>query len=805
MFNPKRIFLLFALTAGLPQTAATQPQAVPSSPSPSAHSDSGPHSGSDSLDWKQGVVNKYCISCHSKKLHTGGVALEGLDITHVEDSGDVWEKVLRKVRSAEMPPRGLPRPTPDQYAAFAKSLEESLDAVAVAHPNPGRLGVHRLNRTEYSNTIRDLLALDIDAGASLPTDNTGYGFDNIADVLSTSPALLERYVSAGRVVSRLAVGDLRMKPSKERFDAPRESGSGRRARNERVGDYLPLDSRGGMVLKRYFPLDAEYVLQIKMAPDPLAGPEDKPVVHELRMPFKAGLHTVGVAFPRDSSKPENESPVPTRRAPGKGSAAPVEMSNMDLWLDTAQLKRFETPKRSVDPQVASISIAGPYNVTGRGETPSRRKIFVCRPSSPAEEEPCARKILTHLTRYAFRRPVNADDMTPLLPFYRKGRQAGDFDDGIENALEAMLVSADFLFRVEQGPSEIKAGSVYPVSELALASRLSFFLWSSIPDEELLTLARRHKLSEPAVLDQQVRRMLADSRSQALVSNFAGQWLNLRNLTVLRPDAELFPQFDDSLKVSMRRQTELFFESIVRDNRSILDLLDADYTYLNQRLAEHYGIPNIYGSQFRRINLDSSNRRGLLGQASILTVTSYPNRTSVVQRGRWVLENLLGTPPPPPPPDVPAFEATGKDGKQLTTRQAMELHRKNAVCASCHSRMDPIGFALENYDAIGRWRDKDAGSPIDVNGKLPDGSQFAGASELSRLLMTKYRDDFVSTATEKLLIYALGRGLEYYDQPTVRSITRRAAGENYTMTSLILGVVNSAPFRTSRSLQQNDTD
>jgi mono/diheme cytochrome c family protein len=760
------------------------------------------------LDWKQGVVNKYCLGCHNAKLKTAGMVLEGLDVTQAPNDAAVWEKVLHKIRTAEMPPRGLPRPTPEQYTAFASSLEETLDSAAAAHPEPGRPGVHRLNRTEYSNAVRDLLALDIQAGASLPADNTGYGFDNIADVLSTSPVLLERYISVARSVSRQAVGDLKLKPVKDRFEPPHESSPTAKGRNERIGDDLPFDSRGGIVFKRYFPLDAEYVIEIKMAPDPqVAAAEgiDKPAVNELRVPLKAGLHTLGVTFPRDSSMAELETPVVVRRAPAK-KGAKVLTSNMDLWVDSARLKTFEVVHLSANPEIANVLVGGPYNVTGRGATPSRAKIFTCRPTSPSAEVPCARKILTNLAHRAFRRPVTEADITPLLAFYRSGRKAGDFDDGIEKALEAMLVSPDFLFRVEQDPGGLKAASVYTVSDIDLASRLSFFLWSSIPDDQLLALAEQHKLKDPKILEQQVRRMLADSRSQALIVNFAGQWLDLRNLATWRPDAGLFPQFDESLRKSMQQQTELFFESVVRENRSMLDLLDADYTYLNQRLAEHYGIAGIYGSQFRRVALSDPNREGLLGQASILTVTSYPSRTSVVQRGKWVLENLLGTPPPPPPPDVPAFPSASKDGKQMTTRQAMEMHRANAVCASCHARMEPIGFALENYDAIGRWRSEDAGKPLDVSGKLPDGAQFAGPEQLSKLLATKYKDDFISTVSEKLLIYALGRGLEYYDKPTVRSITRRAASDNYTMNALVLAIVNSTPFQMRRSLEHhNDTD
>jgi mono/diheme cytochrome c family protein len=786
----RRILILALTTASAGQIASSQTQSAPPNASVAG----------------QALVDRYCVGCHSTKLRTGGLALEGLDIHHVSDHADVWEKVLQKVHSGEMPPRGLPRPAPAEYAELGQYLEKSLDTASAASPNPGRPALHRLNRTEYSNAIRDLLGLDIHAGASLPADNTSFGFDNIADVLSMSPSLLERYVSVARSVSRMAVGDLKLKPTKDHYEPLRDPAAARRPRNERVGDDLPFDSRGGIDFKRYFPLDSEYLIQIKMRPDPLIAAEEgieKPVLYEMRLPIRAGMHAVGVTFPRDSSKPENELPPGARRPgpPEAKNAAADRTDAMDLVLDTARLKRFEVTHGSADPEVADVMISGPYSVTGRGETVSREKIFVCHPSGGKDEETCADTILSNLARRAFRRPVVDADVTPLLAFYRSGRKAGDFDDGIEKALEALLVSADFLFRAETDPAGCKPGSVYRISDIELASRLSFFLWSSIPDNELLDLAEQGKLRDPVVLEQQTRRMLDDPRSQALVSNFAGQWLYLRNLSTWKPDAGIFPQFDESLRNSMRQQTELFFGSILRENRSILELLDADYTFLNQRLAEHYGIPDIYGPQFRRITLADPNRRGILGQGSILTVTSYPNRTSVVQRGKWVLENLLGTPPPPPPADVPELKPAGKDGKPLPLRQAMEQHRANAVCASCHARMDPIGFALENYDAIGRWRSEDAGSPIDVAGRFPDGAQFVGPGGLAHLLTTNYRDDFISTFTDKLLTYALGRGLEYYDQPAVRSIMRQAGRENYSMTSLVIAAVNSMPFEMRRSLDQ----
>jgi hypothetical protein len=450
------------------------------------------------------------------------------------------------------------------------------------------------------------------------------------------------------------------------------------------------------------------------------------------------------------------------------------------------------------PQVAGMVISGPYNVTGRGNTPSRQLIFACRPTNAAEEAPCARTILTKLARRAFRRSVTDADIKPLLAFYERGRAEGDFDHGIEKALTAMLASPDFLFRVERDPKGSAPGSVYRVTDNALASRLSFFLWSGIPDDQLLSLAEQGKLSDPVVLEQQVRRMLDDPRSQALVDNFAGQWLYLRNLELSKPDPDVFPEFDETLKQSFRTETSLFFQNILRQDHSLLELLDADYTFLNQRLAEHYGVPNVYGPQFRKVTLTDPNRGGLLGQGSMLTVTSYPNRTSVVQRGKWILETLLGTPPPPPPANVPDLIAHGKDGRSLTMRQQMEQHRADPVCASCHSRMDPLGFALENYDGVGKWREKDDGNTIDPSGKLPDGSKFAGPAGLKKALLSNHRDEFVETATEKLLLYALGRGLEYYDLPAVRTISREAAKDDYRMSALITAIVRSTPFQMRRT-------
>jgi mono/diheme cytochrome c family protein len=731
------------------------------------------------------LVNQYCTGCHNQKLKTGGVALDNLDGKNVGADAGTWEKVLRKFAAGEMPPAGLPRPNATTSAAFTKWLGDQLDQAAAAHPDPGHPTIHRLNRAEYSNAIRDLLALDIDPGAKLPADDSGYGFDNIGDVLSLSPILIERYMSAARTVSRLAVGDADIKPDTYQFDVPRQKGFNR----ARVSDDLPFDSNGGLTLTYDFPADGEYLFKIK-------GPGGK--AYEERLQVKAGARTVGVTFLGESELPEVVTGLNFGRRGAAALVPPVPTpGKMDLRLDGARLKLFDIFYTTV-PQLSAITISGPFTVAGPGDTPSRQRIFVCQPANEKEELPCADKILATLARRAYRRNVTRSDVSPLIGFYQMGRRNGSFDKGIQMALRAMLVSPDFLFRIERDPVGAGPGSVHHVSDFELASRLSFFLWSSIPDDELLNLAEQGKLKDPAVVSAQVARMLDDRRSKAFVSNFAGQWLYLRNLSQAKPDPDAFPEYDPALRQGFQRETELFFNAILRENRPVTDLLAADFTYLNERLAQHYGIPNVYGSQFRRVALENQNRGGLLGQGSILTVTSYPNRTSVVQRGKWVLENLLGSPPPPPPPDIPALEPKSKDGKVLTMRQQMEQHRTNAVCASCHGRMDPIGFALENYDGVGAWRAKDSGNVIDAAGKLPDGTTFEGPAGLNKLLLTKYHDVFIATFTGKLMTYALGRGVEYYDQPALRAIIRDAAHDNFTIPALIQSIVKSPQFQLRRT-------
>jgi Protein of unknown function (DUF1592)/Protein of unknown function (DUF1588)/Protein of unknown function (DUF1587)/Protein of unknown function (DUF1595)/Protein of unknown function (DUF1585)/Planctomycete cytochrome C len=757
---------------------------------------------------QQQLLKQYCVGCHNQKLSTAGVALDRLDTSKVGPDSETWEKILRKVSTGQMPPAGLPRPKTPVSQEFSQWLESQLDQAAIANPNPGRPVIHRLNRAEYSNAVRDLLALDIKPGSRLPADDSGYGFDNIGEVLSLSPVLIERYMSVARMVSRLAVGDSAMKPEVNEFDMGRPERpklnplrAGNRAQ---VSEDLPFDSMGGMLLDYHFPVDGEYVIKVKLAVNAgFDGVIPLPKIMETRIPVKAGTRKLGVTFLAENAVPEVIATAAGAGAPaaaagkagtGKAAAASQPKAQLDVRLDGARVDRFEVDQR----QIKSVSISGPYNVKGPGDTPSRKKLFVCEAATTKDEDPCARKILSTVGHRAYRRPFTETDLKPLLSFYQEGRKAGGFDNGIEMALRAILVSPEFLFRIERDPAGSKPGSILQISDLELASRLSFFLWSSIPDDELLSVAEKGTLRTPDVLSAQVDRMLQDRKSNAFVRNFAGQWLYLRNLAQVNPDPDAFPEFDSSLRKSFERETELFFAAIMRENRPVTDLLSADFTYLNQRLAEHYGIPGVYGPQFRRVTLTNADRGGLLGQGSILTVTSYPNRTSVVQRGKWVLENLLGSPPPPPPPDIPTLEAHSKDGKSLTMRQQMEQHRANPTCASCHSRMDPIGFSLENYDGVGAWRAKDSGNAIDATGKLPDGTTFSGPTGLKNLLLTGHRDEFIETFTEKLFTYALGRGLESSDMPAIRDIIKDASSEKESIPGLIHSIVKSPQFQMRRT-------
>ncbi|HEV8319245.1 MAG TPA: DUF1592 domain-containing protein [Vicinamibacterales bacterium] len=743
------------------------------------------------------VLNRYCVTCHNDRLKTAGLALDTLNLDDVSVDAAVWEKVIRKLRTNAMPPPGRPRPDAATQATLVGWLESSIDRQATANPRPGRTeAIHRLNRAEYQNAIRDLLGVDVDVASMLPADDMSYGFDNIAGVLKITPSLLDRYMAAARHISRVAIGSTTIPPTAETFRLRADLSQ------DISFDSLPIGTRGGTAIRYQFPLDAEYVIGV----EPLAGGTD---VHQLevtidgervrmlmigprrvgmaaagdtydsaddtlevRVPVKAGLHVVGVTFIKKTS-----ALVETLREP-------------------FEIPHAEGGQRS-QPYLGSVTIAGPFAATGAEGSQSRARILSCRPTSRAAEAGCAKQILSQLARSAYRRPVTDAELNVLLDFYNNGRGRSTFEGGMELALRRLLVSPQFLYRIETDPAGVAPGTPYRLTDLDLASRLSFFLWSSIPDDELLDLAVKGRLSRPGVLEQEVRRMLADPRSDALAKNFAGQWLYLRTIEGSLPNVYLFPNFGENLRQDFRRETELFFLSILRENRSVLDLLTADYTFVNERLARHYGIPNVYGSHFRRVRLADENRRGLLGHGSVLTVTSLADRTTVVGRGKWILENIIGAPPPAPPPDVPPLQEK-KGERPLTLRQRMEQHRSNAVCASCHARMDPLGFALENFDATGQWRTQEDGVPIDASAVLPDGTRFDGPAGLRRMLLSQ-PELIAMAATEKLLIYALGRGLEYYDAPTVRAIVRDAAKDRYSLQSLILGVARSAPFQ-MRSLE-----
>ena len=741
------------------------------------------------------VLDRYCVTCHNERLGTAGLALDTVDPAHVGEDAAVWEKVVRKLRTRLMPPSPRPRPDADAYASLVAYFERELDLAAEADPNPGRPAVHRLNRAEYTNAIRDLLGLDIDGRALLPPDESGYGFDNIADVLSVSPGLLERYLLAAAKISRSAVGDPTLRPTTALYKT-----SPLLAQKGRVSDDLPFGSRGGLAVRHHFPLDASYEIKVTLrgrarAPHQLEIRLDRERVRlfdlgdrepmTVRLPVSAGTRLLGVSFIGALAQ---SLPVDARPPP-----PPITSFAFTLYPN--------------DPAVESVEVIGPFDGQVPADTPSRRAIFGCYPVTPQEEGPCAEEILSALARRAYRRPVTDADVHPLVAAYERGREeGGGFEDGIRWAIEATLVSPKFLFRIEHDPAGLAPGTPYRISDLELASRLSFFLWSSIPDDELVDLAARGALGDAAVRDAQVRRMLDDPRSRALVENFAGQWLYLRNLRTVAPDATRFPEFDDNLRLALRRETELFIESQVREDGTVPDLLRADYTFVNERLARHYGIPNVYGSHFRRIAYPDERRAGLLGQGSILTVTSYPHRTSPVVRGKWLLENLLGAPPPPPPPEVPELSESDDEDQPSTMRERMARHRASPACAACHATIDPLGFALENFDAVGRWRTSEGqdGALIDATGALPDGAPFDGPAEFrAALLREPWRTEFVSTFTEKLLTYALGRGLDYYDAPAVRRILHDAEPGGYRWSSLILGIVESQPFRMRRSLDTRD--
>ena len=760
-----------------------------------------PDRGSE-IEGHAALLQRYCLTCHTQRLMERGtvpVELESADLENVPAQAEIWEKVIRKVRTGTMPPLGRPRPDAAAADRLAAWLESEIDRAAAASPNPGRtVPLHRLNRTEYQNAVRDLLDLDVDAAALVPADDQSYGFDNIAGVLKVSPTLLERYMNAARFISRLAVGASPMAPAGETFRIVSDlSQYGHQ-------DGLPFGTRGGLSVSYNFPRDGEYDIELAML-DLFAGaPIREP--HQLEISVdgeRLALFPLAPVDPdRDQGAAYNTGPedlrvrVPIAAGPRTVTATFIRKTGA---LAESLRQPFDRPHGEGDyllyaPHLGTLTITGPFEETGIEDTPTRRRIFVCQPGNAAEEAPCARQILSALAGRAYRRPVTGRDLAPLVAFYEEGRTAGGFEAGIERALRALLVSSDFLFRVVSDPPGAEPGTPYRLSGLELASRISFFLWSSLPDDELLAVAEAGGLEDPAVVEAQVRRMLADPRSEALARNFAGQWLRLRNISGALPSDVLFPDFGESLRQDFVRETELFFDSILREGRGVTDLLTADHTFLNERLARHYGVPGVYGSDFRRVSLADGNRRGLLGQGSILTVTSYPDRTSPVGRGKWVLENVLGTPPPPPPPNVPELEPAEDTGRVLAMRERMEQHRENPVCASCHRVMDPLGLALENFDAIGRWRGHmPGGSAIDASGTMPDGTAFDGPAEL-RGLLVRDREQFATVVTEKLLIYALGRGIEYYDAPAVRRIVRGSAADDYGLASLVVGVVRSTPFQ-----------
>jgi catechol 2,3-dioxygenase-like lactoylglutathione lyase family enzyme len=771
------------------------PPPAPAPPAASAATGAAPH---------QALVNTYCVSCHNSRTRTADLALDALDVSNLARDGAAWEKVIKKVRSGAMPPQGLPQPDAAARAALVSYLETALDREAAARPNPGRPALHRLNRTEYQNVIRDLLALDVDAASLLPADDSSFGFDNVADVLGVSPVLLERYIAAAEKISAIAIGDPATPPTDKthrvRFDLTQTGHI----------EGLPLGTRGGTLIRETFPLDGEYVIKPRLwrtnvgfirglayphqveisvdgdrvhlvtigTPDDyrtsLMGPDNAVRIIEARMQtrvrLKAGPHAIGVTFVEKTG-----ALPPTLLQPYLSTLDPV---------DSDGVPRFET-----------VTISGPYNATGAGDTPSRRRVFTCRPAANAglaAETACARQIITAFARRAYRRPVHNADVEPVLAFYERGRAKGGFDAGVQLAVQRILSDPEFVFRAEKDPSP-GPRTAQRISDLELASRLSFFLWSSVPDDELLTAAARGRLKEPQVLERQVRRMLADSRASALVANFAGQWLYLRNLRNVVPSKDAFPDFDDNLRQALQRETELLIEHVMKQDRSVIELLTADFTFVNERLARHYGIPNVYGTQFRRVPVTNDARRGLLGHGSILTVTSQPNRTSPVLRGKWILDNLLGTPPPAPPAVVPPLKENSERDRPLTMREQMEEHRANPACAGCHKLMDPLGFALENFDGVGAWRTTDLRTAIDPSTELADGSRVAGPSALRETIVSRPAV-FVSTMTEKMLTYALGRGLESYDMPVVRSIVRDAGRTDYRFTSIVLGIVRSVPFQ-----------
>ena len=794
------------------------------------------------------LVTTYCVSCHNQRLKTANLMLDSVDAAQVSNSAEEWEKVIVKLRSHSMPPPGARRPDNATYDNVATWLETALDRAAAAHVNPGRPGeLHRLNRIEYGNAIRDLLGLEIDPKAMLPPDEQAHGFSTNADALSIQPALLDRYLAAAAKIARLAVGDPAMPAGFERYTALKDNSNESTwlSQNERLGEEFPLGSRGGIVARHYFPVDGEYVFKIRL------DRTDTGIIRglqwrndiEIRLDgvrvgqfsiggtpeFTDGRGEVGNGNYVDGRSPLSngddrlEVRVPVKAGMRQAVATIVKPDNLvleGLGPNAIPIWSREHLNKPDNPlMISSLLIGGPYGGRVSPESPSRRRLFVCQPASGASagggppasrsgggppassnaDTACATKILTTLARRAYRRAPTSDDIQTLVRFYQAARAQGDFDAGIRAGIERVLLSPDFLFRIETDPAGVAPGAAYDLPDVQLASRLSFFLWSSIPDDELLDTAIRGRLREPAVLEQQVRRMVGDARARtALVQNFFDEWLQTRNVALLTPDLnQKFPWFDDNLRVAFVREMELFLDAQLQEDRSIVDLLTSDQTFLNEQLARHYGVPGVYGSHFRRVTLADENRFGLFGKAAVLSVTSYSTRTAPTIRGKWLLEKILAAPPPAPPPNVPALEEVSKDGKPRSVRDMLEEHRSNPVCASCHARMDPLGLSLENFDAIGQWRSTDAGTPIDASGVLLDGTKVDGPAALRRALVAQ-KEQFVRAVTGKMLTYAMGRGLEYYDAPAIRGIVRAAAADDYRWSSTILALVQSAPFRMRRT-------
>jgi mono/diheme cytochrome c family protein len=807
--GPGRLRLSVLMGAVWMAAVATSVSTAPQSAAPGSQPPAPARTSGSSPNHQQ-VVTKYCAGCHNQRATTSatatGVVLDKADLTRIGDEAAMWEKVIKKLRAGAMPPAGMPRPDDATMNSLVSYLETTLDRRAAENPNPGRHLPHRLNRAEYENAIRDLLALDVDASTLLPPDDSVDGFDNNADSLGVSPSLLERYLSAAAKISAVAVGDPSISASSETY---RIRGD---ASQTGQNDDLPPGTRGGLMALHTFPLDGEYLIKVKLLEinlgsirgleyenqlevtvdgervllAPVGGAEDYTqsslnatnVVNSLaerlqvRVKVKAGQRQVGAAF---LQKPASQ---------GGNRLQPFLRSTL-IATDHTGL-----------PHVENVTVSGPFNPTGVSDTPARRRLFTCTPANPQDERVCAEKIVSTLARRAYRRPVAGADLSSLMKFYEAGQKEKGFERGIEMALRAVLVSPKFIFRIERDPAGVKPGTPYRVSDLELASRLSFFLWSSIPDDELLDAASTGRLRKGDELDRQVRRMLADPKSQALVSNFAGQWLHIRNLRNTTPDKNDFPDFDDNLRQAFEQELDLFVGSIIAEDRSVLDLMTADYTFVNERLARHYRIPNVYGPHFRRVTVTEDPRKGLLGKGGILLVTSHADRTSPVVRGKWILDNLVGTPPPPAPANVPPFpEET--PGTPKSVRARMEQHRASPACASCHRIMDPIGLALENFDAVGVWRTQEAGASIDASGELFDGSRVNGAIELRQSLLRR-PDVLVGTMTEKLLTYALGRSVEADDMPAVRAIVKSSAADDYRFSSLVRGIVTSVPFQMRRA-------